>query len=337
MGRAQGNPGASHSTPGFRKSYGGNGALLAIIANGLNGAAFHGFRAEGDLLIRHRLLADKGETLVIIAGEEVRSRLTAKVAVDAVAVNIELARNILFGFFVDIGHFVYGGCFSRPSFWTVFAKMQSFFVATRHFSRQNRRMQEQKASKARNLVARIGLWNIIWMGLFSILILAVALIWLCPYSSLPTATGRNAHSTLPWEGGKLRVENVEGYWASSDGNERMMLRTAYYPVAEVTLGESQGSGMLYLHFEDERGRRAGDTITLTYENGQFNSRREMNITAEGSKARVFVETGFVQKSAFELHCCDAGSPLWRIHLSHRPTGDYHVEDLGSVTIPAKLR
>ena len=47
-------------------------ALLAVVADGLHGAAFHSLGAQGDFLVRHGLLANKGKALVIIAGEEVR-------------------------------------------------------------------------------------------------------------------------------------------------------------------------------------------------------------------------------------------------------------------------
>ena len=80
--------------------------LLAIITNGLDGAALHSLGAGGNLLVCHRLLFDKGQAFVVIAGEEVGSRFAAEITVDAVAINVELARNILFCFFVDIGHSV---------------------------------------------------------------------------------------------------------------------------------------------------------------------------------------------------------------------------------------
>ncbi len=196
-------------------------------------------------------------------------------------------------------------------------------------------MQEQKASKGVSRVKRIGIRNIIWLSLFGVLMLAVAITWLWPYRTLPTASWRDANSTLPWENESLKVEDVKGHWANATGNERMMLRAAYYPVAEIELGDSQGSGMLYITFSDSRGRQAGDTINLTYENGSFHPRHEVNISAEGKKARVFVETGYEQDSEFELHLFDASSPLWRINLQYRPEGAYDVQPMGFVTIPAK--
>ena len=85
------------------------GKLLAVITDGLHRATLKSLIAEFYLGISLGLLVHVGETLVIIAGEEIRSGFAAKVAVDAVTVDIELAGHILFSFFVDIGHFVYVG------------------------------------------------------------------------------------------------------------------------------------------------------------------------------------------------------------------------------------
>ena len=85
------------------------GKLLAVITDGLHRATLKSLIAEFYLGISLGLLVHVGETLVVIAGKEIRSGFAAKVAVDAVAVDIELAGHILFIFFVDIGHFVYVG------------------------------------------------------------------------------------------------------------------------------------------------------------------------------------------------------------------------------------
>ncbi len=195
-------------------------------------------------------------------------------------------------------------------------------------------MQEQQATQAPSFLARVGLRNAIWLGIFATAMLAAAITWLWPYRTLPTATGREANSTLPWKTDSIRVEKVTGHWNSATGNERMMLRSAYYPVAEIELGESEGSGMLYIIFTDNRGRQAGDTITLYYNKGTFVPRTESNISIEGNKARVYVETGYDGDSDFELHRIDESDPLWRINLRYRPEGTSDVLPMGYVTIPA---
>ncbi len=197
-------------------------------------------------------------------------------------------------------------------------------------------MHEQNASEAPTRTSRRSLGNIIWLSLFAALMLAAALVWLWPHSSLPTATGREVHSGLPWKHDSVQVKTVKGHWASAAGDERLSLRTAYYPVAEVELGDSSGSGMLYIMFMDDKRQQAGDTISLYYEKGSFRHRKELNIHAEGSKAHVFIETGYGKKTDFELHQVDESAPLWRIRLLYRPDGAADMQPLGFVTIPAKL-
>ncbi len=198
-------------------------------------------------------------------------------------------------------------------------------------------MHEQNASDAPSPTPRRNVGNIIWLSLFAALMLAAALIWLWPHTSLPTATWREANVDLPWKHESVRVNAVEGHWESAAGNERMSLRTACYPVAHVELGEASGSGMLYIMFMDSKGKQAGDTINLYYEKGNFRPRKELNISAEGNKARVFIETGYDNPREFELHRVDESSELWRIRLFCRPEGTTDMQFLGFVTIPAKLQ
>ncbi len=197
-------------------------------------------------------------------------------------------------------------------------------------------MQEQKASNASSLVARIGVWNLIWLGILGVLLLAAAITWLWPYRALPTASWRDMNSNLPWKNDSICVEGVSGYWKSAKGNERMVLRAACYPVAEIELGESEGSGMLYISFTDENDHQAGDTISLYYNKGEFRPRKEVNIEASGNKACVFVEAGYDKETEYKLHMHDESQQLWRINLYYRPDGTTKMNYMGSETIPATL-
>ncbi len=198
-------------------------------------------------------------------------------------------------------------------------------------------MQEQNASKATSFLKRFGVGNLVGTLIFGALMLAAALIWLLPYSTLPTASWREVNDNLPWEKDGLCLEEVRGCWLSSSGHERMALRAACYPVAELELGEAEGSGMLYVRFIDSNGRQAGDTIALSYSKGQFLPRQEVNIQAEGKKARVFVETGYDEEGAFRLHQLDESIPLWRVSVFCRPEGTQDMQPMGYVTIPARLQ
>ncbi len=196
-------------------------------------------------------------------------------------------------------------------------------------------MQAQNASKTRQFIARIGLRNLIWGGIFAGLLLTAAAIWLWSYRDLPTATGREANDTLPWQTGSLTVEEVRGHWRSSEGHARMELRAALYPVARLTLGEGQGSGMLYVRFTDSAGKQAGDIISLPYRDGSFVPRTESNINASGKTAEVYVEAGFESKDYFTLHQINEHSALWRIQVACMPEGTSTPRLLGFVTIPAE--
>ena len=90
--------------PGLPQKINHGWALLAIVTDSLHGAAFHRLSAESNLLIGHRLLANEGKAFVIITSKEIRGGFAAKVAVDAVAVNIELTGYILLSLIVNIGH-----------------------------------------------------------------------------------------------------------------------------------------------------------------------------------------------------------------------------------------
>ncbi len=214
-------------------------------------------------------------------------------------------------------------------------EIEDFFVDWALFSRQNRRMQEQNASKALSPIRRFGVKNSLWSSTAAALLLGAALVWLVPHCSLPTASWRDARSTLPWDAPTLRVEEVKGVWKSSKGHARMELRAAYYPVAEIGLGEAQGAGMLYVRFTDPAGHQVGDTINLHYKDGAFLPREDVNIHAAGAKATAFIEAGYDKETDFHLHEVDENSPLWRVKLFNRGEGEAEMHELGSVTIPAE--
>jgi hypothetical protein len=73
--------------------------LLPVVADGLDGAAFHGFLAESLLFGILRLLVNVGVTSVIVALEIGRGGLAAEIAVDALVVAVIGAGHI-FGILV---------------------------------------------------------------------------------------------------------------------------------------------------------------------------------------------------------------------------------------------
>ncbi|MEY5015010.1 MAG: hypothetical protein RIS92_1368 [Verrucomicrobiota bacterium] len=73
----------------------GMALLLAVFANGLNWAAFHGFAAKRCLLVVFRLFEYERMAVVIVAFEVCGSSLAAEVAVDALVVHVEHALHVL--------------------------------------------------------------------------------------------------------------------------------------------------------------------------------------------------------------------------------------------------
>ncbi len=186
-----------------------------------------------------------------------------------------------------------------------------------------------------NIVTRLGKANVIWGAVFFALMLVAALIWLCPYSSLTTSTWRQTNDGLPWEMDGVTVKHVNGHWQSAGDNERMRLRAAYYPVAEIELGSGDGSGVLYARFHNSHGHPVGDSLPLPYKNGAFVPRDEINIKASGSKATVFIEQGYETAVDFRQHVLDEKTPLWSVHFRCRPEGEPEPVRLGEADIPAE--
>jgi hypothetical protein len=69
--------------------------LFTIIADRFDGAAFHGFLAEGFLFRSLRLLEDDAMATIILALKIGGSGLATQVAVDALIVNVVLSGDVL--------------------------------------------------------------------------------------------------------------------------------------------------------------------------------------------------------------------------------------------------
>jgi hypothetical protein len=76
-----------------------NRAVLAVVADGFDGAAFHGFFAARFFVGRGRLLVNERIAAVVVALEIIRGGFAAQVAVNALVVHVVFARNV-FGVFI---------------------------------------------------------------------------------------------------------------------------------------------------------------------------------------------------------------------------------------------
>jgi len=83
----------------------GSGAgFFAIIADRIDGASLQSLHAEIDLLLSLGLVVDEGIPAIIVASEKCGGGFAAKIAVDALLIDIETPTNILFPFFGFICH-----------------------------------------------------------------------------------------------------------------------------------------------------------------------------------------------------------------------------------------
>jgi len=82
----------------------GTVGLSPVIANGLDGAAFFGFFAAGFFLRQLRLLGKVRVTTVFVAHKIVGRSFTAQVAVNALIINIVLARHVFRILVCNVSH-----------------------------------------------------------------------------------------------------------------------------------------------------------------------------------------------------------------------------------------
>ena len=159
---------------------------------------------------------------------------------------------------------------------------------------------------------------------FPLLALATAalLIGLCArfVHTLPSYTGRDTSDALPWKSEGICMRGAEAYWKSAQGDERMMLRTAYYPEARLCLGETPGSGFLLLSFRDTWGREVGDPVHLPYTHGQFEPRDQSTLQANEQQATIRLETGYGSDSEMQAHLINDEEPLWTVAVKLCPEG-----------------
>ena len=70
------------------------GFSAAVIADGFDGATFHGFLALGFFFRRFGLLFHEGITAIVIARKILRRGFAAKVAIDTLVIDVVFARDV---------------------------------------------------------------------------------------------------------------------------------------------------------------------------------------------------------------------------------------------------
>lgn len=213
-----------------------------------------------------------------------------------------------------------------------FSGMQSFFIATEHFSVQNVRMQEKKAESKGSFVKRIGLTNLICMVMFCGMVAIVLGAILYTYRNIPLSNWREYCTGLPMTGHGIEVEELQAEWKSSAGNKRLELRTAYYPQLRIKLGKGNGSGIIFAKFINSRRAVQGATLALHYREGNFLPVKDYNIQAEGKNGVLLLEKGFTKAADYKLHQLNEEESLWSVQIFQRSSENNTTYYLGSCTI-----
>lgn len=78
--------------------------FLAVLTDRFDRAAFEGLHAQRDFFFRRRLLVHIRVTALVMAREKSRRRLPAKIAVDALLIDVEFTRGIIRPFVRFVGH-----------------------------------------------------------------------------------------------------------------------------------------------------------------------------------------------------------------------------------------
>ena len=236
--------------------------------------------------------------------------------------------------------------FCNPTlFLPIFHRMQSFFVASTHFSVQNRRMQEEKPKQKKSFIKRIGIFNLICITAFigSLLVAAAAVAYM--YRNVPTHKNGEHSLKLPWVGHEMVVSDIHCAWMDVSSNSWMKMNgITKTPFIKLTLGDCVGSGTMYIQFRNDNGQYVGNPVTLVYRNGQFDNIDRQYYKTAGKQAvvygfPVFTGTNLIsQDDQFLAHCLNTRKKPWQVEVSYYPQTltDTGRQMLGYSTVSKEL-
>jgi hypothetical protein len=78
--------------------------FVAVVADGLNRAAFERFHTERNFFLGGRLFVNEGIATLVMTGEKRRRRFAAQIAVDALLIYVKLTGNVAFPLVCFVGH-----------------------------------------------------------------------------------------------------------------------------------------------------------------------------------------------------------------------------------------
>lgn len=241
--------------------------------------------------------------------------------------------------------YVGGGCFP-VLFSLILQGLQSFFIARALFSGKNSAVQNETDSPERPASRPSVFRNKKLIGLcIGLLVVIAGFILLSTNSHLRSDGEGGAHSPFPWRAAGVSIADARAAWIPAAEHPRLKDRPdyfgkiAYFPAARLELGETSGSGRLYVSFRNSVGNRVGNLVVLRYSNGSFEEKREPGIEVSGQKALISIESGLEDDAALTEQRLREDSPLWTLRVDVHPDGDSFEEQLGSTTlapVPADL-
>lgn len=239
--------------------------------------------------------------------------------------------------------------FCNPTlFLPIFHRMQSFFVASTHFSVQNRRMHEEKTEKTETkmgLLKKIGVVNLVFITLFvgALLLSAAAVAYM--YRNIPTHNNGEHMKELPWKGEDVIIREAEFGWADVSDNDWMVMNgIKHTPFVSLNIEGTTGSGTLYIRFLNSDGYYTGPATTVQYKDGTFETIDRRYYHASGTQATayaypVFTGTNIISANdQFIQHFNDERSKHWQAEISYLPANSDSKRPipLGYSTIQKKL-
>lgn len=148
----------------------------------------------------------------------------------------------------------------------------------------------------------------------------------------PTEGRMEQSADFPWQGEGISVADARGWWKTAKDDDRMALRSRFYPVARVRLGACQGSGLLVLTFHDEMGRQVGDPVHLPYEEGKFRRQDAAWVRTTEDTAFCRIEVGFDNNDGLLLQQIQPDARLWSIRLRYRTNEERSLHRIGYIAI-----
>lgn len=185
----------------------------------------------------------------------------------------------------------------------------------------------QEARKGLSLVSII---SIVLTAL--ILISAALMVGHAITSRIETRDGRMAGLSFPYETPDFTIESAETSWRSSEGDERLALRTSYYPCATITLADIKGEGALIISFSNSENKNLGYMTSLRFTADGFEPKNDASVKTEGKTATIILEGGYATKDDFYLHCIDESQPLWRLNMAYKMSKSNNRVDVGYASI-----